>query len=96
MRTHQRLDRVGQRTRRVSIAVATSRNQNKPRVLATVGEARRCHWAEVLDVVCHDRSLLACSRVENLSVGNFFQIRTLTHRFNVKPALTQEAGDLMR
>jgi hypothetical protein len=96
MRAHQALDGVSQCTGRGSVATATGRKQNKPRVTATVDEAFRGYWAEVLDVVGHNRSLLACRRVEYVSIGSLHQIRTLTHRFDVEATLTQDARYLVR
>lgn len=90
------LDGVSQRTRRISVAAAASRKQNEPRVTATVGEALRGQWAKILDVVGHDRSLLACRCVKYVTVGSLRQVRTLAHRFDIEPPLTQDVRNLVR
>lgn len=96
MRAHHALDGISQGTRRISVAAATGRKQNKPRVATTIGEALCGYWAEVLDVVSHDRSLLARRRVEYVAIGSLRQVRTLAHCLDVEPTLTQDARDLVR
>lgn len=62
----------------------------------TVDEALCGYWAEILDVVGHDRSLLACRRVEHIAIGSLNQVRPLAHRFDIESTLTQDARDLLR
>ena len=79
MSSHQTLDGISQHA---PVAARSRRlradKRNKPRMTATIDEALCGYRAEVLDVVGHDRALLACRRVEYLAIGSLHQIRTLS------------------
>lgn len=96
MLTHHALDGVSQGARRISVTAATGRQENKPRMATTIGEALCGYWTEVLDVVGHDRPLLASRHIEYSAVGSLRQVRTLAHCLDVEPALTQDTCDLVR
>jgi len=62
----------------------------------TVGEPLGGDWPKVLDVIGHDRALLACGGIQNFAVKGLHQVVAVSDGIDVESTFSQHPRDLGR
>ncbi len=88
MCTQDALNRIGQRSCRIAATTAACRQQDQARMATTVCQALGCDRTEVLDVIGHNRTLLARRRVDDLAIRSLDQIGALSRGHDIQAAFS--------